>query len=99
MRKKSPPIHVVSHGLFTIFGITINFNAVLTAVVTSISWILITYIGHTISKNSAYIRSIPKLQQSVLEIQKEQDRVKREYHPPVKTPTPCPSPSPLPYQG
>jgi hypothetical protein len=92
-RKKSSPIHVVSHGLFTVFGITINFNAVLTAVVTSISWVLISWVIHTVGTNAKYIQSIPKLQADMESVKKEQTRLRKEYLPPV-SPTPVESSQP-----
>ncbi len=76
-------LHIVSKGLFTIWGITINFNAILTTVIAGISWAILTWLGHTIYVNSEYIRSIPQLQQDILDIKTEQARITREYTPPV----------------
>lgn len=86
---EKPHYHLVSHGLFTLWGITINFNAVLTAVVTSISWLLLSWLIHTIAINTQYIHSIPAMQNDIEQIKKEQARVRKEYHPPVN-PSPAP---------
>jgi hypothetical protein len=78
------------HGLFTIFGATINLNSVLTAVVGTGACMALTYVIHTININSGYIRSIPQLQEDVLVIKKEQARISKEYSPPV---APAPTPT------
>jgi len=71
-------------GLFTVFGITINFNAVLTTVIASISWLLISTGLKWINDNNQALRTLPQIQASVQQIKSEQVRIRREYAPPVK---------------
>jgi hypothetical protein len=86
-RRPAPRPH---GGLFTVFGVSINFNAIATTIGGLVTWGLLSLVWHSVKTNAGYVHAIPQIQaevagvkEDVKGIKAEQARVKREYAPPV----------------
>lgn len=88
-RKRRRPSRL-QHGLFTIFGFTINLNTIITTVLGMIACTLLGMCWKWMHDTYKLVKAIPS-------IQAEQARVAREYHPETNpAATPFPSPVKLP---
>ncbi len=78
--------------LFTIFGLEVNLSAVLTTVVGSLSWLLITTGLKWVHDIKVTLSAVPALVEDVREVKKEQGRIKKQYSPEIR-PTPSSFPA------
>jgi hypothetical protein len=75
-------------GMFTVFGLEVNGNSVITTVIGAGTWLMISWALSWAKANNDSLKQIPQIVQDLSSVKKEQTRLRKEYVPPVPKPTP-----------